>query len=71
MKRTKLVAFGLTLALAMMPHVGVSQSLDELLQRGNELQEAQKYPEAESIWRKVIQLAPNNAVAFSNLCDAL
>jgi superkiller protein 3 len=61
----------LTLSLASVPNVAFAQTLEQLLQQGNAALDAKKYSEAENIWRKVIQLNPNNAVAFSNLCDAL
>ncbi|MEB3189654.1 MAG: tetratricopeptide repeat protein [Snowella sp.] len=70
MRRTGLV-LGLLVALVMMPTRLMAQSLDELTQQGNTALEAKKYPEAETIWRQVIQLDPKKAVAFSNLCDAL
>ncbi|NCR59397.1 MAG: tetratricopeptide repeat protein [Microcystis aeruginosa LL13-06] len=54
-----------------MPPTTVAQTLEQLWQQGETAQSEKKYPEAERIWRQIIQLDPNSAVAFSNLCDAL
>ena len=71
MKGLKFVVLGLMLALAIAPGRLVAQSLDEWVQQGNAALEAKNYPEAEKVWRRVIQLDPKSAVAFSNLCEAL
>ena len=71
MRFTGIAAGGLTLALLLMPHVAVAETLEQLVQQGSAALEAKKYAEAEGIWRKVIKVSPSNAVAFSNLCDAL
>ena len=65
------LAWVLTLALMIMPPTTVAQTLEQLWQQGETAQAQKKYPEAERIWRQIIQLEPNSAVAFSNLCDAL
>jgi superkiller protein 3 len=65
------LAWVLTLALMIMPPTTVAQTLEQLWQQGETAQAQKKYPEAERIWRQIIQLDPNSAVAFSNLCDAL
>ena len=65
------LAWVLTLALMIMPPTTVAQTLEQLWQQGETAQSQKKYPEAERIWRQIIQLEPNSAVAFSNLCDAL
>ena len=65
------LALVLTLALMIMPPTTVAQTLEQLWQQGETAQSQKKYPEAERIWRQIIQLEPNSAVAFSNLCDAL
>ncbi|REJ40626.1 MAG: tetratricopeptide repeat protein [Microcystis flos-aquae TF09] len=54
-----------------MPPTTVAQTLEQLWQQGETAQAQKKYPEAERIWRQIIQLYPNSAVAFSNLCAAL
>ncbi len=65
------LAWVLTLALMIMPPTTVAQTLEQLWQQGETAQAQKKYPEAERIWRQIIQLEPNSAVAFSNLCAAL
>ncbi|WP_430013404.1 tetratricopeptide repeat protein [Microcystis ichthyoblabe FBCC-A1114] len=65
------LAWVLTLALVIMPPTTVAQTLEQLWQQGETAQAQKKYPEAERIWRQIIQLDPNSAVAFSNLCAAL
>ena len=65
------LAWVLTLALMIMPPTTVAQTLEQLWQQGETAQSQKKYPEAERIWRQIIQLDPNSAVAFSNLCAAL
>ncbi|NCR81584.1 MAG: tetratricopeptide repeat protein [Microcystis aeruginosa K13-10] len=55
----------------IMPPTTVAQTLEQLWQQGETAQAQKKYPEAERIWRQIIQLDPNSAVAFSNLCAAL
>ena len=65
------LALVLTLALMIMPPTTVAQTLEQLWQQGETAQAQKKYPEAERIWRQIIQIDPNSAVAFSNLCAAL
>jgi len=67
----RLLALVLTLSLAGMPRLAVAQTIEELFQQGNAAQSAGNYTQAESIWRRVIQLYPNNSVAYNNLGDAL
>ncbi|REJ51935.1 MAG: tetratricopeptide repeat protein [Microcystis aeruginosa DA14] len=55
----------------IMPPTTVAQTLEQLWQQGETAQAQKKYQEAERIWRQIIQLDPNSAVAFSNLCAAL
>ena len=71
MRNLKLLALFLTLFLATIPQVAVAQSLDQLSQQSNAAQQAGKYSQAESIWRKLIQLDPNNAKAYNGLGIAL
>jgi superkiller protein 3 len=65
------LAWVLTLALMIMPPTTVAQTLEQLWQQGETAQAQKKYQEAERIGRQIIQLDPNSAVAFSNLCAAL
>ncbi len=46
-------------------------TIDELFQQGNTAQGAGNYVQAENIWRKVIQLNPKDADAYTNLGNAL
>ncbi|MBD0310350.1 MAG: hypothetical protein ICV80_20270, partial [Microcoleus sp. T1-bin1] len=67
----RLLALVLTLSLAGMPKLAVAQTIEELFQQGNAAQSAGNYTQAESIWRRLIQLEPNNAGAYNNLGIAL
>ena len=67
----RLLALVLTLSMAGMPQLAVAQTIEELFQQGNVAQSAGNYTQAESIWRRVIQLDPNNAGAYNNLAAAL
>ena len=67
----RLLALVLTFSLAGMPQLAVAQTIEELFQQGNAAQSAGNYTQAESIWRRVIQLYPNNSVAYNNLGLAL
>ncbi len=67
----RLLALVLTLSLAGMPQLAVAQTIDELFQQGIVALLTGNYTQAESIWRRVIQLYPNNAGAYSNLGVAL
>ncbi len=69
MRWTKLIVFGLILAL--MPSLAVAQSLGELVQQGNAAQKAGNYAEAERIWQRIIQSDPEDANAYNNLGNAL
>jgi superkiller protein 3 len=61
------LAWVLTLALMIMPPTTVAQTLEQLWQQGETAQSEKKYPEAERIWRQIIQLDPNSAGAYNNL----
>ena len=67
----RLLALLLTLSLAGMPQLAVAQTIDELFQQGAKAQIAGNYTQAESIWRRVIQLDPNNVGAYNNLGNVL
>ena len=71
MKNPKLLALVFTGFLATIPQVAVAQSLDNLSQQGNAAQQAGKYSQAKSIWRRLIQLNPKSATAYKNLGNAL
>jgi superkiller protein 3 len=61
----------LTLALSVVPATALAQSIEQLFQQGNAAQAARRFPEAEAIWREVIQRNPKNAIAYNNLGIAL
>jgi superkiller protein 3 len=54
-----------------MPKLAVAQTIEELFQQGNAAQEAKNYSQAEAIYRRIIQLEPNNAKAYYKLCYVL
>jgi superkiller protein 3 len=54
-----------------MPKLAVAQTIEELFQQGNAAQEAENYSQAEAIYRRIIQLEPNNAKAYYQLCYVL
>jgi superkiller protein 3 len=53
------------------PQIAVDQSVQQLYQQGNAAQKAGNFSEAERIFRRVIELNPNDAVAYNNLGNAL
>ena len=57
----------LTVALSAAPLTALAQSVEQLFQQGNAAQAAQRFSEAEAIWRQVIQRNPQEAVAYNNL----
>jgi len=62
----------LSLALATTPQLANAQTnIEQLFQQGKAAQSAGQYSQAEEIWRRVLQLNPNDAVAYNNLGDAL
>ena len=62
----------LSLALAATPQLANAQTnIKQLYQQGNAARSAGKYSQAEEIWRKVLQLNPNDAQAHYNLGQAL
>ena len=67
----RLLALVLTLSMAGMPQLAVAQTIEELFQQGNVAQEAKNYSQAEAIYRRIIQLEPNNAKAYYKLCYVL
>ena len=49
----------------------LSQDIDQLFQQGNAAQSRGDFSEAENIFRQVIKIDSNNAVAYYNLGNAL
>jgi superkiller protein 3 len=54
-----------------MPQLAVAQTIEELFQQGNVAQKAKNYSQAEEIYRRIIQIEPNNAKAYYKLCYVL
>jgi tetratricopeptide (TPR) repeat protein len=67
----RLLALVLTLSMAGMPQLAVAQTIEELFQQGNAAQKAKNYSQAEAIYRRIIQIEPNNAKAYYKLCYVL
>jgi Flp pilus assembly protein TadD len=44
---------------------------EQLIQQGQTATKDRDWGNAETIWQQVIQIQPNNAYAYSNLCEAL
>jgi len=61
----------LTISLTIVPSVAVAQTIPELWERGLEAANAQNYPQAESIWRLVIENRPQDPGVYNNLGLAL
>ncbi|GAB4232085.1 MAG: hypothetical protein Kow00121_60210 [Elainellaceae cyanobacterium] len=68
---SKLSAFLLSCSLVFNSHLAYAQSVDQLFEQGSAAQRARDYAEAESIWQRIIQLEPRNAIAYNNLGLAL
>ena len=69
---TKLTwAFAVACLFTITPHPALSQDVDQLFQQGNAAQDRGNFSEAESIFRQVINIDPNNAYAYNNLGNAL
>ena len=61
----------LALSIIVAPLGAAAQSIDQLFRQGNAAQAAGDFAEAEQVFRRVIQLDPQNAVAYYNLGNAL
>ncbi|WGV27865.1 tetratricopeptide repeat protein [Halotia branconii] len=72
MRNPKLIALFLSLSLAITPQLASAQTtIEQLFQQGNAAQDAGKYPQAEAIWLRVLQINPKDANAYYNLGRAL
>ncbi|MEA5533437.1 tetratricopeptide repeat protein [Crocosphaera sp. XPORK-15E] len=67
----RLVPILLTVSLLATPQIGVTQTIDQLFDQANTAYDQGKYTEAERIFRQVIQIDPNNADAYTKLCNVL
>ncbi|MEI2422828.1 tetratricopeptide repeat protein, partial [Arthrospira platensis SPKY2] len=61
----------LSLSLTLLPSGLAAQTVDEWFERGNAAWAAGRYREAEEIWRRVLQIEPNNSWAYVGLGIAL
>ncbi|WP_169221880.1 serine protease [Brasilonema sp. UFV-L1] len=62
----------LTLSLAVSPRLVAAQSsIEQLLKQANAAESVGNYSQAEKIWRRVVQLKPNDGNAYNNLGNAL
>ena len=61
----------LALSIIAAPLGAIAQSIDQLFRQGNAAQAAGDFAEAEQVFRRVIQLDPQNARAYNNLGNAL
>lgn len=69
---TKLtLACAVACLLTITPQPLLSQDIDQLYQQGNTAQSRGNFPEAENIFRQVINIDPDNAGAYNNLGNAL
>ena len=70
-KGLTLISILLMLSVVGIPQLAAGQTIEQLVQQGNEAQAAGNFSEAEAIWRRVLQDNPNNADAYYNLGRAL
>ena len=61
----------LALSIIVAPLGAAAQSIDQLFRQGNAAQAAGDFAEAEQVFRRVIQLDPQNAGPYNNLGNAL
>ncbi|MDJ0730716.1 MAG: tetratricopeptide repeat protein [Crocosphaera sp.] len=61
----------LTVSLVATPYVGMTQTVEQLFQQGNQAHNEGNYREAESIFREIITIDSNNAGAYVGIGLAL
>jgi Flp pilus assembly protein TadD len=61
----------LSFSLVTVPTIAIAQSTSDLYRQGNAAQAAGNYREVERIFRRIIQLDPNDARAYYNLGTVL
>lgn len=71
MRIPRLLALLLTLSVAATSPAAVAQSIDQLFEQGIVAQADGNYFQAELIWRRVIEIDPELALAYGNLGVAL
>ncbi len=67
MRKSKLLPLVLIFSLLSYTPVGLGQSVEELFRQGNAAQDAGNYSQAETIFRQVIRINPQDANAYYNL----
>ncbi|MGJ5634447.1 COP23 domain-containing protein [Nostoc sp. CALU 1950] len=71
-KNPKLIGLFLSLSLATTPQLASAQTtIEQLFQQGKAAQDAGKDSQAEAIWRRVLQIEPENVAAYLELGKAL
>ena len=71
MRKSKLLPLVLIFSVLSYTPVGLGQSVDELFRQGNAAQAAGNYSQAETIFRQVIRINPQDTNAYNNLGLAL
>jgi superkiller protein 3 len=70
-RKSKLLPLVLIFSVLSYTPVGLGQSVEELFRQGNAAQAAGNYSQAETIFRQVIRINPQDALAYYNLGTAL
>ena len=71
MRKSKLLPLVLIFSVLSYTPVGLGQSVEELFRQGNAAQAAGNYSQAETIFRQVIRINPQDTNAYNNLGIAL
>ncbi|MCW6038714.1 tetratricopeptide repeat protein [Spirulina subsalsa FACHB-351] len=71
MVNRKLLALVLSVSLVFAPQGLKAQTVEQLLEQGNAAQAQGRFTEAERVFRRVLQVEPNDAAAHNNLGLAL
>ena len=70
-RKSKLLPLVLIFSVLSCTPVGLGQSVEDLFKQGNAAQDAGNYSQAETIFRQVIRINPQDAIAYNNLGNAL
>ncbi|MCF3606714.1 tetratricopeptide repeat protein [Planktothrix agardhii 1033] len=71
MRKSKLLPLVLIFSVLSYTPVGLGQSVEELFRQGKAAQAAGNYSQAETIFRQVIRINPQDAIAYKDLGNAL
>ncbi|MBD2481227.1 tetratricopeptide repeat protein [Planktothrix sp. FACHB-1365] len=71
MRKSKLLPLVLIFSVLSYTPVGLGQSVEELFRQGNTAQDAGNYSQAETIFRQVIRINPQDVIAYKDLGNAL